>query len=326
MARFRDEDSLVSEINRYFPHLAGAGLRLGMGDDTALWRPKPKFETILTSDWFLEGTHFLREKHPPDSIGWKCLARAVSDVAAMGGTPRCFLLNLALPGSMPSRWLAGFLGGLHRASKSLRCTLAGGDTTRNERILISVTVIGEIPSGRAVLRSGAQAGDILYVSGRLGEAEVGWRKLRQNRGMPPSSRIEIRKHLYPEPRLKLGKWLAGNRLPNAMMDLSDGLSSDLPRLCKASGVGARVELSRLPIVPSLDLKTSRLMALNGGDDYELLFAVSPRKAAAIPASFGNLRLTQIGYLTKGRGIELVRENGSRRLLSSAGWDPFRGAK
>jgi len=181
MNDFPDEDALVKEIARHFLPSRERKLRLGIGDDAALWKPKPGFVTILTSDWFLEGSHFLREKHPPDSVGWKCLARAASDIAAMGGTTRCFLLNLALPNAATGKWLEGFLGGLRRAGKSLDCILAGGDTTRSERILISVSVVGEVREGQEVLRSGARSGDLLYVSGTLGEAEHGLRLLRKKR-------------------------------------------------------------------------------------------------------------------------------------------------
>src|SRR5437899_1955744 len=149
-------------------NLSGRAAHLGIGDDAALFRPKRGHEVILTCDRFLEGTHFLREKHPPDAVGWKCLARALSDVAAMGGVPRCFLLSLAMPESHTGRWLDAFLGGLRRASRKFDCTLAGGDTTRQRKILINVTVVGEIPNARAVLRSGARAGDIIYVTGRGG--------------------------------------------------------------------------------------------------------------------------------------------------------------
>src|SRR5215472_15026623 len=129
-------------------------VRVGIGDDAALFRPRTGHETLLTCDWFLEGTHFLRDKHPPDSVGWKCLARSVSDIAAMGGAPRCFLLSLALPTSHTTRWLSEFLGGLRRASWKFRCVLAGGDTTRGKDILISIAVVGEAPAGRAIRRSG----------------------------------------------------------------------------------------------------------------------------------------------------------------------------
>jgi len=135
---------------------------------------------------------------------------------------------------------------LRRASRKFQCVLAGGDTTRNEKILINVTVVGEVPAGRAALRSGARPGDILYVSGRLGKAELGLRVLNESKGTARRSDHQLRKHLYPEPRLALGQWLTKNRFVTAMMDLSDGLSSDLPRWCAASGVGARLESSRIP--------------------------------------------------------------------------------
>lgn len=326
MTHFRDEDTLVGEIAGKFPRFARQGVRVGIGDDAALWRPKPGFETILTSDWFLEGSHFLREKHPPDSVGWKCLARAASDVAAMGGTPRCFLLNLAIPAACTGRWLRGFLGGVRRASRFLHCTLAGGDTTRSERISISVTVVGEVPDGRAVLRSEARSGDLLFVSGSLGQAELGLRLLRKSGGKLRLRSPEMRKHFYPEPRVALGSWLAGNGVASAMMDLSDGLSSDLPRLCKASGVGATIELSRIPLPGGIDPKRAQPWALHGGDDYELLFTVPPSKALFFPAEYCKLRLTQIGKITAERRIQVVDEEGTMRALAAAGWDPFRRKK
>jgi len=296
---------------------------LGIGDDAALWNPKAGFVSILTSDWFLEGSHFLREKHPPDSVGWKCLARAASDIAAMGGTPRCFLLNLALPAAATGNWLKGFLRGLRRAAKSLDCILAGGDTTWSKQILISVTVIGEIREGREVLRSGARPDDLLYVSGTLGEAEHGLRLLGEKRGRIDPKNVAMRKHLYPEPRLELGRWLAERKLATAMMDVSDGLSSDLPRLCAASGVGALIDPAKLPVLRGLALEHARQLTLHGGDDYELLFTVSPRNLALLSAKFQKLRLTQIGKITADRGVRIIGKNGRPVPLRVAGWDPFR---
>ena len=323
MNPFRDEDALVREIAGHFRASRGRKIHLGIGDDAALWEPKPGFVTILTSDWFLESTHFLRETHPPDSVGWKCLARAASDIAAMGGTPRCFLLNLALPAPATGKWLKGFLGGLRRAASSLDCLLAGGDTTRSERILISVTVIGEIRKGREVLRSGARAGDALYVSGTLGQAEHGFRLLRKGGGRVNRKHVAVRKHLYPEARVELGCWLAERKLATAMMDVSDGLSSDLPRLCAASRVGALLDPSKLPLPRGIDPDSGRQLALHGGDDYELLFTVAPHHAARIPAMFHKSRLTQIGEITRGRSLQMVGKDRTRELLGAAGWDPFR---
>ena len=290
-----------------------SGLGLGIGDDAALWQPRAGHETVLTCDWFLEGTHFLRAKHPPESVGWKCLARAVSDIAAMGGQPRCFLLSLALPASHTGAWLDGFLAGLRRAQKRLGCVLAGGDVTRSERILINVTVVGEIARGRAVRRSGAKPGDIVFVSGRLGEAELGLHRLRAAKRVTASDPL-LRKHLYPEPRLELGAWLAKRRLASAMMDLSDGLSSDLARLCEASGVGAKIEAARVPVARAAGIADAQALhaALHGGDDYELLFTVAARNQRHVPLRASGVPLTPIGVITRERKVLLITDDGNAR--------------
>jgi len=293
-------------------------MALGPGDDAALLPTRPGYQSILTCDWFLEGTHFLRHKHPADSVGWKCLIRAVSDVAAMGGRPRCFLLSLALPASCTGGWLDEFLRGLRRASAKLSCPLAGGDTTQRNEILINVTVIGEVPTGRALTRSGARPGDAIFVSGRLGAAERGLARLRRMGRIRPNDPL-LKKHLYPEPRLALGQWLSAHRKTTAMMDLSDGLSTDLPRLCAASGVGARIQSSLLPAVPRWNHQTLEL-ALHGGDDYELLFTV--RANQTLPAKIDGVPLTRVGEITGGRKVVLVTLKGSEQPLHDRGWNPF----
>ena len=329
--RNRDENQLLGRIAQAFAGKRGRGdraLRLGIGDDAALYVPRSGYESVLTCDWFLEGTHFLRKQHPADAIGWKCLARAVSDVAAMGGIPRCFLLSLALPPSHTGKWLGQFLGGLRRASRRFRCVLAGGDTTRQEKILINVSVVGEVRAGRAILRSGARPGDLIYVSGRLGEAELGLRLLRSGKVKTDDKDPYVKKHLYPEPRLVLGQWLSEKCVASAMMDLSDGLSSDLPRLCAASGVGARIEETKLPVV-KLPARFARggvdplKLALDGGDDYELLFTVPKGKARLVPGSLEGVRLTKIGEVTRKKKIILGQAGGLTRQLMPRGWDPFR---
>ena len=326
MKRFRDEDQLVAAIAWQFLPGRGGQLRLGIGDDAALWKPRTGFVSILTSDWFLEDSHFLREKHPSDGVGWKCLARAASDIAAMGGTPKCFLLNLAIPEDATGKWLGGFLGGLRSAAKSLQCVLAGGDTTRSKRILISVTVVGEIREGHEVRRSGARPGDLIYVSGTLGEAEHGLRLLRKSKRRIASRNGAMRKHLYPEPRVKLGRWLAERKLATAMMDVSDGLSTDLRRLCGASGVGAQIDQNKLPVVPDMPVDSARRLALHGGDDYELIFTVSARRAERLPTMFHQkLKLTQIGEIRSGREVRIVDKYGRTQELRPAGWDPFRAS-
>lgn len=324
------ENELIEKIGRRMrptPASPRLGL-LGIGDDGAIWRPSPGHEIVVSCDWFLEGAHFLREKHPPDSIGWKCLARALSDIAAMGSVPRCFLLSLALPAKCAGRWLDHFLKGLRRASRRFRCLLVGGDTTHQQRILINVTVFGEGRPGRAMLRSAALPGHVLYTTGRLGEAELGLQLIRRRHSRVPHHDPVLRKHLYPEPRLALGQWLSRKRLASAMMDLSDGLSSDLPRLCAASGVGARIFAERIPAVrlprrSNLRGENGLDFALHGGDDYELLFTVPRGKLNRVPRSLQGIPLSAIGEITKSKDILLVDHDGRERPLIASGWDPFR---
>ena len=329
------EDELVRGIANALAFKSSKRLDLGVGDDAALLSSRPNSETILSCDWFLEGRHFLFRKHPPDSVGWKCLARALSDIAAMGGQPRCFLLSLALPKSViynekgrSAGWLNEFLRGLRRAARRFECPLAGGDTTRAGQILVSVTVVGQVQAGQAIRRSGAKPGDKVFVSGTLGLAELGLESLR--RGTQASSRhdIALRKHLYPEPRLALGQWLARHKLASSMMDISDGLSSDLARLCAASQVGAGIEAAKIPL-PALPQIGARKplgdlsLALKGGDDYELLFTVRAKHVARIPRSFQGITLTEIGEITRDRRLLVVQKDKTTKTLLPGGWDPFR---
>jgi thiamine-monophosphate kinase len=344
------ENSLIAKIQSKFSASKSRAakdyasrLSLAIGDDAALFRPTPRYESILTCDWFLEGTHFLRDKHPADSIGWKCLARAVSDIAAMGGIPRCFLLSLALPAELTGKWFGELLDGLHRAAKTFDCQLAGGDTTRRDKVLINITVVGEIARGHALRRDAAKAGDLLFVSGRLGEAEHGLQLLHRQHGKTNRRDPDLHKHLYPEPRLDLGRWLAEKKLASAAMDLSDGLSTDLARLCAASKVGARIDAGKIPVVNlqggkntsrhkpvraknssahDADTDAALQLALHGGDDYELLFTVPQQKAAEIPPIYAGLPLLSIGEITKSRKILLVGGSHMPTELQPAGWDPF----
>jgi thiamine-monophosphate kinase len=324
------EESLLHTIQHVqLPMLnRKVAVRVGIGDDAAVWQPRSGYQTILTCDWFLEDTHFLVDRHPPESVGWKCLARALSDIAAMGADPRCFLLSLALPKEREGKWLKRFLKGLRSASRSLKCPIAGGDTTRRGQILINLTAIGECRRGRAVLRSAARPGDVLFVTGRLGEAEYGLRLLKS--GAEPSD-PRVQKHLYPKPRLAVGRWLAERKLATAMMDLSDGLSTDLPRLCAASNLGALIEQHRIPCVsisrtpgaPDRKRFDPIELATNGGDDYELLFAVSKNRAERLPRVIAGVTVARIGEITANKKIVIVNSNRKAKILLNRGWDPFR---
>ena len=307
-------------------------IRLGIGDDAALLAEQSGFETVVSSDQFLEGTHFLEGKHPAEAVGYKALARAVSDLSAMGAEARAFLLNLALPVAKTGKWLDGFLVGLRRAARAAQIALAGGDLSRSERVQISVTVIGRLKRGSAVLRSGAKAGDLIYVSGRLGLAALGLRAMRRGvRAGASGTGPLIRAHLYPPIRLRLGGWLATNRIANAMIDISDGFSMDLHRVCEASGVGARVEAKKVPRARMSAGLAKRLgvssgadldFALNGGDDYELLLTVPRSKARKLRMLVAGAPVTFVGEMARGRSVTLVAENGKESRLEAGGWDPF----
>jgi thiamine-monophosphate kinase len=340
------EDQLIDRIARSVPSIGvghsatGRPARLlvpfGIGDDAAVVSPGGKNDWILTCDAFIEGVHFLRHAHPADSVGYKSLARAASDIAAMGGEPRAFLLTIALPQDCTGKWLDQFLAGMRRAARALDLRLIGGDTTRTPQIFISITVLGEMPRRRALKRSGARPGDLVYVSGRLGRAQLGLELLR--RGIAHAKRRDkalgplLRQHLYPEIRLELGAWLANNRVASAMMDISDGLSTDLPRLCKASGVGAKLDARRIPCVQVPERVARRLgssapdalrMALDGGEDYELLFTVPRRNVSRLRRAPRFAQLTAIGEITRARKILMFDADGRARPLQPGGWDPFR---
>jgi thiamine-monophosphate kinase len=326
------ENELIERIDKALGRRVDASRKvsLGIGDDAALFRPRAGHELVLTCDWFLEGTHFLRDKHPPDSVGWKCLSRALSDAAAMGGAPRCFLLSLALPDSQIGRWLDEFLGGLRRASRKFQCVLVGGDTTRCDNILINVTVVGEVRTGHAIRRSGAQDGDVIYVSGRLGEAALGLGILKSSKHTISSRDPRLRKHLYPEPRLALGQWLAEKRLATSMIDISDGLSTDLRHLCPAPHLGALLDHDSFPAVEVSARLQTRVgdpleLALHGGDDYELLFTARRSKLPSLPWKFRDLTISPIGYVSSGPNLVWMDPD-DPRILHAGGWDPFRKVK
>jgi thiamine-monophosphate kinase len=332
-----DENQLIQKIVRAIPSFTGtkgrgAGVPIGIGDDALVMRTGAGKDSVVTVDAFVEDVHFLADRHPADSVGYKALTRATSDLAAMGATPRHFLLTLALPKQRTGRWLDEMLRGMGRAARSLKLILAGGDTTQAESISISLTVIGEIARGRAVTRAGARPGDVLYVSGTLGQAQLGLELVR--RGFARESRLRelVAPHFYPRIRVELGAWLAQHGIASAMMDLSDGLSSDLTRLCAASRVGARLRADKIPCVDIPAALAKRLgsklaapltMALHDGDDYELLFAVPKRLIAKLKGAPGFRSFRAIGEVERGSGITLVGPDGRAQPLNALGWDPFR---
>jgi thiamine-monophosphate kinase len=328
------EDQLVERIARKVPsilgHRASGVLRLGIGDDSAILSPGGRSDWVLSCDAFLEGVHFLAKAYPPDSVGYKSLVRAASDLVAMGASPRYFLMTLAQPASRIGTWLDAFLAGMARAARYLGMRLVGGDTTKRGSVSISITVLGEISRGRALRRSGARPGDLIYVTGKLGRARLGLELVRANLARRSGLQDVMRQHLYPRIPVKLGEWLARSQTASAMMDISDGLSTDLSRLCAASRAGARIEAQHVPRVsiPAGLFRGARRMdplqmALHGGDDYGLLIAVPRRRVNRLQRAPDFSSLTCIGEITPGRRILLVNDNGSTTALGAHGWDPFR---
>ncbi len=280
------------------------GLTLGIGDDCAVFHPRGAAEDLLfTTDLLVEDIHFCRDTHRAEDIGWKALARGLSDVAAMGGEPRFCLVSLALAEWNDARWVDGLYRGLLRLAAREKTALAGGDLGRSAKTTCDIVVCGAIPRGKFLRRDGARAGDAIYVSGELGGSALG---LETGKG------AAWRRHLRPEPRLALGRYLRTRLRASAAMDLSDGLSLDLRRLCKASGLSAEIE------APPAFRGATLAQALHGGEDYELLFTVSPR--TRVPERFEGLRLTRIGTMRKDRAGE-IRMNGAS--LEPLGYDHFR---
>jgi thiamine-monophosphate kinase len=300
-----DEIRLIRRIERGVPRLRRSSLVKGIGDDCAVFRPRGSSEDwLLTTDMVIEDVHFLRSAHPAEAVGYRVLARGLSDIAAMGAEPRFCLLSLALAPWTDSRWLGRFFRGFFRLARQARTTLAGGDLAHAGKLACDIVVSGAVPKGKALRRDGARPGDGIFVSGRLGGSALG---LRTRRGQA------WRFHLYPEPRLKLGRFLRESLHASAAMDLSDGLSLDLHRLCLASRVSAELEREP-PVFRGASLED----ALHGGEDYELLFTLPPRVSP--PACFEDAPLTRIGTIGKGRP-GLIRFLGRR--LEPGGYDHFR---
>ncbi|HEY0704745.1 MAG TPA: thiamine-phosphate kinase [Candidatus Acidoferrales bacterium] len=332
----KQESQLVEKILRRLGSKSSSSfspwrLSLGPGDDAAVLSPSSRSELVLSCDASLEGVHFRRATHPPSSIGYKSLARAASDLAAMGAAPRYYLLTVGVPNTLKAAWLDEFLGGMRRAARELGMTIIGGDTTTSSQVIVSITVLGEIGHGLALRRSGARPGDLIYVSGTLGEAQLGLEFALAGGGRDPRLRAELQPHLYPTIRIALGSWLARRRIPSAMMDISDGLSTDLTRLCQASGVGARVyadRIRRVRIPTSLPPKLRRRkldplqMALHGGEDYELLFTVPKKKSGGLKKCPEFSSLTLVGEITAAKTILLISNAGRVEKLKPRGWDPF----
>ena len=310
------EKSLIERIRRRVR--AGASIITGIGDDCAVLRVPAGHHLLVTTDFTLENVHFRREWHPPEVVGWRCLTRGLSDIAAMGGEPRAAFLSMALDRGVPQKWVNRFLAGLLEAAEEFRVPLAGGDTAQSAGgIQADIVVVGSAPKGTAVLRSGARPGDQIYVTGELGGSAAAIARMREGKVRAE----DYERHFHPVARVTVGRWLRRRGLASAMIDVSDGLSTDLEHICEESGVGAEIEVAAIPRArvgrPAQQVGFD--LALHGGEDYELLFT----SAKKIPATVTGVRVTRVGRITRRRGMVRV-EDGRRQGLSAHGWEHFRG--
>lgn len=310
-------------IAKYFMPLAGPE-GLGLADDAACLTPSAGKSLIVTKDMIVGGVHFL-EDDPADSIAYKALAVNLSDLAAKGANPRYYFLGLSLPKGVDEIWLASFAAGLKRAQDESGITLAGGDTTSSpSHVTVSITAVGDVPTGQMLRRNGARAGDIVYVSGTLGDGALGLKCLL---GETSVSDELVTRYRYPAARMALGAKLRG--LATASADVSDGLLADLGHICAASHLGADIEEAKLPLSDAAKaaLKTSPDLApliYSGGDDYEIVFTADEAKADEISsaAKEAGVAVTAIGRISDTPGIRLVDQSGALVHTARHGYQHF----
>lgn len=322
-----NEDELIA---RFFAPLAGEGA-LALKDDAACLSPRPGHDLVLTTDALVETVHFLPEDAPA-SIARKALGVNISDLAAKGADPAGFLLSLALPENWTEEWLAAFAAGLGEAARDFGCPLLGGDTVRARGALtLSVTAMGEVPTGRMVRRATAQIGDIVCITGTIGDAALGLR-LRKAPAWAESLSPEERAHLadrylHPQPRHRLARALRIHA--HAAMDVSDGLAGDLAKMMRVSGVSAVVEADKVPFSPGARkaMKTDPSLydlAVTGGDDYEILCAVPEKNLDSFmkEADSVGIILSAIGRVVQGHEIPVFRMHGSERRYDAGSFSHF----
>jgi thiamine-monophosphate kinase len=336
------EFGLIRRIGKGFSR-PSSRVAVGIGDDAAALLCSPSSALLATTDMLIEGVHFDLAYTDFFSLGWKSAAANLSDIAAMGGTPRFCLAALGLPDSVAVEDVAAFYRGLMALLRRHGTDLVGGDTCRSGKgLIVSITILGEAGKKQMVLRSGARAGDRIFVTGTLGDSAAGLEIMKRGSGTRgqgtgrtagrspgPGTKKLIERHLRPVPRLEEGRAVALSRSATAMIDVSDGLSSDLGHICEESGVGAEVHEDRIPLSPALrragGLRERPVRyALTGGEDYELLFTVPPSKTGKLAAL--GIAITEIGVITKRKQVRLVAASGSRTLLVPTGYDHFRRRK
>lgn len=298
-------------INRYFYGSRRGGkmagdVVCGVGDDAAVLQLAPGRQLVVSVDTAVAGVHFPASAEP-HLVAERAIRAALSDLAAMGAQPHWFTLALTLP-KAEEAWLAGFSEGVARVAEHFECTLVGGDTTRGP-LTVSVQVMGSVANGSALMRSGAREGDTVYVTGNLGDGAAALAVINNEfRADPETHRYLLDRFYRPQLRLDEAAWLVG--LASAAIDISDGLLNDLGHICEASGVGARIDVEKLPVYPAVQVERQwEAWALSGGDDYELCFTVPPEKTGDLEQKIltGKIPATAIGTIVKGGTIECHRQ-------------------
>lgn len=330
MARTAGEREIIARIRQ----AAGNSddLVVGIGDDCAVYRTASDRVSLVTTDTMVEGVHFDLAWHPPAELGRKAAAVNISDIAAMGGLPRFALLSLAVNPATGSQWLDAFMAGFQAVLAEHDVVLIGGDTVQSgHESVFSITMIGEMVEGELVTRKGARVGDVVLVSGFLGEAAAGLALCRLALGQDIAWQSLVGAHLDPVPQVALGRVLAASGWVHAMQDLSDGLATDLAHICAESGVGAVVTAEKIPLSPLLRKAAETCdhsaldWALSGGEDYQLLFTVGEQQVASLcnlaREKIGR-ELFVVGCIVEGGGV-FLEEAGRRREISYRGYEHFR---
>jgi thiamine-monophosphate kinase len=330
------EFALIARLQGFLPDATSAQVVRGIGDDCAVLRPSPGAELLLTTDTQEENVHFRREWATPEDIGWRCLAVNVSDIAAMAGHPLGAVVALSLPPDLDVAFVDGLYAGMQALARDYECPIIGGNITKSsEHMSVTITVLGEVPQGQGGYRSGAQAGDEIWVTGTLGGAKAGLEALlHPERVAALSVSYALARYRRPCPRLWEAQYLRQQGVLHSLVDISDGLSSDLTHICVASGVGAELEAEAIPMHDDVRQVAQALQvdalhyALHGGEDFELCLTAPPGRLAGLQAEFEQQfqsSLVQVGTVQPGSGLRLVMADGSQIALSARGYDHFQSS-
>lgn len=333
MVRELGEFALLARLQQRLRQAAAPPVVCGIGDDCAVLRPAEGQDLLVTTDTQEEGVHFRRDWSTPQDIGWRCLAVNVSDIAAMGGAPLGAVVALSLPETLTVAFVEAMYDGMNALAAAYNCPVIGGNLSKSaERLSVTITVLGSTPRDGAVYRASARAGDAIWVTGDLGGAKAGLEALIHPQavaGLPIDTVLS--RYRRPLPRLKEALYLRQHGA-RSLIDLSDGLSSDLAHVCEASGVGARLHADRIPISAETRRVADALgvdalaFALHGGEDFELCLTAPPDAAASLEQGFRkqfDCPLTRIGTIQAGAGMMLCRSDGGEAPLIAGGYDHFR---